>query len=76
MWPSPITPEWSIADPDVLGTEFHSISASKRRTNAVKQITPRKLRTIDENYPQKIVFFIYFYSNFVDAEFVDMDYII
>src|SRR5436190_23172959 len=36
VWPSPTTPEWSIAGPDVLGTEFYSISASKRRTNAVK----------------------------------------
>src|SRR5436190_22342473 len=38
VWPSPTTPEWSIAGPDVLGTEFYSISASKRRTNAVKLI--------------------------------------
>src|SRR5881398_2108756 len=38
VWSSPTTPEWSIADPDVLGTEFYSISASKRRTNAVKYI--------------------------------------
>src|SRR5436190_10197169 len=38
VWPSPTTFERSIADPDVLGTEFYSISASKRRMNAVNVI--------------------------------------